>query len=174
MFIPTQNTVLAYYMKGTAGILQQYYVYVATENSVSAFLATERLGMPRCGPVLAQAAVYLACAPKSSACMNAYDAAMETASKTWNDPVPARLQDTSYRSAERLGRGAGFIDPHEYPYDYAWMECMPDNLAGTKFWFPKENGIEKQQKEWMDWLHGMWNASARTPRQNRQWEEKNG
>ena len=41
MFVPTQNTVLAYYMKGTAGILQQYYVYVATENSVSAFLATE-------------------------------------------------------------------------------------------------------------------------------------
>ncbi len=120
--------------------------------AVSASQAVERIGMPEAQIILSQAAAYVATAPKSNAACNAVFAAMEAVKHRQTEAVPAHLQDSHYKGAEKLGRGLGYQYAHDYPNHYVKQQYLPDGLVGTTFYEPSDNGYEKQIKEHMAWL----------------------
>ena len=91
------------------GNADPYALVVAT----NAALAVERIGMPEARIILSQAALYVACAPKSNSCYMAVDKAMELVKTTKTAPVPAHLQDAHYKSASKLGHGIGYKYAHD-------------------------------------------------------------
>jgi putative ATPase len=115
--------------------------------AVNASLAVERVGMPEAQIILAEAAAYIACAPKSNACVAAIGAAMQAVAETGNLPIPAHLQDAHYKGSAKLGRGTGYEYPHDYPHNYVEQQYLPEALTGRKFYQPTENGYEAKVKE---------------------------
>ncbi len=101
--------------------------------AVSASLAAERVGMPEAQIILAQAASYIATAPKSNAAVNAIGEAMDTVKATGNLPVPPHLQDAHYRGSKKLGRGIGYLYAHDYPNHFVEQQYLPFNSAGKNF-----------------------------------------
>ncbi len=114
----------------------------ALRTAVAASLAAERLGMPEASIVLSQAAVYVACAPKSNASYMAVEKAMACARRV-KTTVPAHLRDAHYGGAAKLGRGIGYKYAHDYPGHYVKQQYMPDEILNEKFYEPTENGFEK-------------------------------
>ena len=119
---------------------------MALNVAVSAFLAVERVGMPEAQIILSQAAVYVACAPKSNASCNAVFDAMAVVEKTGNLPIPTHLQDAHYKGAARLGHGTGYKYAHDYPNHYVEQQYLPDGLLGSHFYTPTDNGYEADIK----------------------------
>lgn len=117
--------------------------------AVSAAQAAERIGMPEAQLILSEAAVYVACAPKSNACSNAIWEAMQTVEETGNLPVPVHLQDAHYKGAARLGHGEGYLYAHDYPNHYVRQQYLPYELSGKEFYRPDGNGYEQKIKEHM-------------------------
>ena len=124
------------------GNADPYALVVAT----NAALAVERFCMPEASIILSQAALYVACAPKSNSCYMAVDKAMELVKTTKTAPVPAHLQDAHYKSASKLGHGIGYKYAHDYPNHYVKQQYLPDGLEDVKFYEPTDNGYEKQIK----------------------------
>lgn len=125
----------------------------ALQVAVAAAQAVERLGMPEAQIPLAQAVTYVASAPKSNAaCMAVFDA-ME-AVKSTRTTVPPHLQDSHYKGAAKLGHGTGYLYAHDYPNHYVEQQYMPSQLLGRKFYYPTENGYEKQIREYFRKIHG--------------------
>jgi len=120
--------------------------------AVSAAQAVQMIGLPEGKIPLAQAAVYLAGAPKSNASYLGINKAMQMVEEEENQPVPRHLKDSSYRGAERLGHGQGYRYPHHYPGHYVKQDYLPPGLAGKKFYRPTEQGREKKIKEDLDKL----------------------
>jgi putative ATPase len=89
--------------------------------------------MPEAQIILAEAAAYIARAPKSNACVAALGAAMQTVAETGSLPIPSHLQDAHYKGAAKLGRGTGYKYPHDYPGNYVEQQYLPDELVGKKF-----------------------------------------
>ncbi len=121
----------------------------ALQVAVNASLAAERVGMPEAQIILSQAALYVACAPKSNACVNAIGCAMETVEKTGNLPIPVHLQDAHYKGAAKLGHGTGYLYAHDYPDHYVEQQYLPYELDGKEFYHPSGNGYEVKIKEHM-------------------------
>lgn len=121
----------------------------AIQVAVNASLAAERVGMPEAEIILSQAALYVASAPKSNACVKAIGEAMETVEKTGNLPIPAHLQDAHYKGAAKLGHGAGYLYAHDYPGHYVEQQYLPYELTGREFYHPSGNGYEVKIKEHM-------------------------
>ena len=119
---------------------------MALTVAVSAALAVERIGFPEAQIILAQAASYVACAPKSNSAVNAISAAMESV-KTKRTSVPPHLQDAHYPGAGKLGHGTGYKYAHDYPNHYVEQQYLPDEVLGEKFYELSDNGYEKQIKE---------------------------
>ena len=119
------------------GNADPYALVVAT----NAALAVERIGMPEARIILSQAALYVACAPKSNSCYMAVDKAMELVKTTKTAPVPAHLQDAHYKSASKLGHGIGYKYAHDYPNHYVKQQYLPDGLEDVKFYEPTDNGL---------------------------------
>ena len=126
----------------------------ALQVAVSASLAVERLGMPEARITLAQAASYIATAPKSNAAICAIDDAMATVRETGNLPIPSHLQDAHYKSAGKLGHGIGYKYAHDYPNNYVEQQYLPYELNGKEFYKPSGNGYEVKIKEHMKKLKG--------------------
>jgi len=101
--------------------------------AVAAARAVEFVGLPECRINLAQAAVYLARAPKSNAAYVGIDAAMAEVRDHGAQPPPAHLSDASYRGAQKLGRGVGYKYPHDFPGGVVDQQHLPDTLSGRKF-----------------------------------------
>ncbi len=117
--------------------------------AVSASLAAERVGMPEAQIILAQAASYIATAPKSNAAVNAIGEAMDTVKATGNLPVPPHLQDAHYRGSKKLGRGIGYLYAHDYPNHYVEQQYLPYELSGKEFYRPSGSGYEVKIREHM-------------------------
>ncbi|MGN0505318.1 MAG: replication-associated recombination protein A [Lachnospiraceae bacterium] len=117
--------------------------------AVSAAQAVERLGMPEARIVLAQAATYVACAPKSNSSICAIDKALELVQTTRTEPIPPYLQDAHYKGAGKLGHGLGYEYSHSYKNHYSGQPYLPEKLRGEVFYECSEQGYEKQQKQWM-------------------------
>ena len=126
----------------------------ALNVAVSAALAVERIGMPEARIILAQAATYLASAPKSNASYLAVDRATECMKQTMTAPVPVHLQDAHYKGSEKLGYGLGYLYAHNYPNHYVEQQYLPDALKDEVFYEPTEIGYEKQIKEHLQFLRG--------------------
>jgi putative ATPase len=105
----------------------------ALQVAVAAARAVEFVGLPECRINLAQAAVYLARAPKSNAAYVGIDAAMAEVRDHGSQPPPAHLRDASYAGARRLGRGVGYKYPHDFPGGVVDQQHLPDTLTGRRF-----------------------------------------
>ena len=121
--------------------------------AVAAAQAVERVGMPEAQIILSQAVCYVATAPKSNAACNAVFDAMETV-KTTTTTVPVHLQDKHYGGAEKLGHGIGYKYAHDYPEHYVQQQYLPDEIRGSRFYYPTQMGEEKRISEWLSHLHG--------------------
>lgn len=111
--------------------------------AISAARAVEFVGLPEAQIPLAQAAIYLACAPKSNASYKAIAAASEDVKRSQTADVPTHLKDASYKGASRLGHGKGYKYPHDYPGHYVSQSYLPPHLQNKKYYVPSENGYEK-------------------------------
>ena len=105
--------------------------------------AVERVGMPEAQIILAHAAIYVACAPKSNAIVNAISQAMQTVKERQTGAVPVHLRDAHYGGARKLGH-VGYQYAHDYPNHYVKQQYLPDELAGTRFYEPGTLGYEEQ------------------------------
>lgn len=117
--------------------------------AVNASLAVERVGMPEAQLILAQAASYIATAPKSNAAICAIGDAMKTVEETGNLPIPTHLQDAHYKGAAKLGHGTGYKYAHNYNNNYVEQQYLPYELNGKEFYQPSGNGYEVKIREHM-------------------------
>lgn len=111
--------------------------------------AVERVGMPEAQIILAHAAIYVACAPKSNSVVNAIFSATDAVKEVGNCQVPVHLRDAHYSGAAKLGN-VGYKYAHDYPNHYVEQQYLPDQLVGEKFYEPGDNGYEKSIKEWFN------------------------
>ena len=100
----------------------------ALEICMAARDALDFMGLPEGGLALAEAAVYLAMAPKSNALYTAYGAVKRDVEETAADPVPLHLRNAPTRLMKELGYGEGYQYAHDLEDKVADMECLPDNL----------------------------------------------
>jgi putative ATPase len=121
----------------------------ALELAVAAAGAVEHVGLPECRFALAQAAVYLALAPKSNAAYRALDDAAAHVREHGAQPPPPYLQSAAYPGAAQLGRGQGYDYPHSKPGHLSPQELLPEALAGTRFYDPDdaEAGLRERLEE---------------------------
>lgn len=117
--------------------------------ATNASMAVERIGMPEAQIILAQAAAYVACAPKSNASCEAIFSAMQAVERTGNLPIPTHLQDAHYKGAAKLGHGTGYKYAHDYPNHYVRQQYLPYELDGQEFYKPSGNGHEVKIREHM-------------------------
>ena len=122
----------------------------ALQVAVAASQAVERIGMPEARIILAQAVTYVASAPKSNAAYMAVDQALESVRNQKIGAVPNHLRDAHYKGAAKLGHGIGYKYAHDYPDHYVKQQYLPDELLGTTFYEPTENGYEKNIKEYLE------------------------
>ena len=121
----------------------------AIQVAVAAAQAVERVGMPESQIILAQAAAYMACAPKSNSAVNAIFAAMDSV-KHKRTTVPAHLQDAHYGGHEKLGHGIGYKYAHDFPNHYVEQQYLPSEILGETFYELSNMGYEKKLKEHME------------------------
>ena len=121
----------------------------AIQVAVAAAQAVERVGMPESQIILAQAAAYMACAPKSNSAVNAIFAAMDSV-KHKRTTVPAHLQDAHYGGHEKLGHGIGYKYAHDFPNQYVEQQYLPSEILGETFYELSDMGYEKKLKEHME------------------------
>jgi putative ATPase len=115
--------------------------------AVSAFNAVNAIGMPEGRIILAQAAVYVACAPKSNASYLGINKALDDVRNKKMGKVPNHLKDASYKGANNLGHGKGYKYPHSYKNSYVKQQYLPDEFKDVKYYEPTDNGYEKIIKE---------------------------
>ncbi len=126
------------------------------ELALNAAHAYERLGSPEGELALAQAIVYLACAPKSNAVYVAYKAAMADARNSGSLEVPVHLRNAPTKLMKELGHGAEYRYAHDEDNAYAAGEnYFPDPLQGRKYYFPVERGLEIKIKSKLDFLRNL-------------------
>ena len=118
----------------------------ALNVAVSASLAVERVGMPEAQIILAEAATYVACAPKSNSSCEAVFAAMKTVGSV-RTSVPPHLQDAHYKGSAKLGHGQGYQYAHDYPNHYVEQQYLPDEILGSRFLHLGTNGYEQKIRE---------------------------
>ena len=117
----------------------------ALSMAVDADFAFRRLGMPEGMYPLAEACIYLACAPKSNAVKNAWQAAQQAVRERGALPVPKKLRNGVTRLMQSEGYGQGYHYPHDFPGHYVPGESyLPDALVGARYYEPSDQGVERQ------------------------------
>ena len=120
----------------------------ALQIAINAWEAQERLGSPEGQLALAQAVLYLACAPKSNAVYMAYNAAMQDAKQSGSLSVPVHLRNAPTKLMKSLDYGKAYRYAHDEPEAYAAGEnYFPDALAGTNYYQPAARGLEIKIRE---------------------------
>jgi putative ATPase len=125
----------------------------AIQVAVSASLAVERVGMPEAQIILSQAALYVACAPKSNSAVNAISSAWQEVEASGSLPIPPHLQDAHYKGSAKLGRGTGYLYAHDFPNHYVKQQYLPTELMDAAFYIPSDSGYEQQIKAHLDYIH---------------------
>lgn len=120
----------------------------ALQIAINAWESQERLGSPEGELSLAQAVVYLACAPKSNAVYMAYKAAMSDARQSGSLAVPVHLRNAPTKLMKSLDYGKAYRYAHDEPEAYAAGEnYFPDELKARSYYYPVERGLEIKIKE---------------------------
>jgi putative ATPase len=118
--------------------------------AVAAKDAVHFIGMPEGNTALAQAALYMATAPKSNAVYAAYGKAAEDAHRDVAEPVPLHLRNAPTKLMKELAYGKGYRYAHDEADAVADMSCLPPALEGRKYYEPKDRGFEKEIKRRLD------------------------
>jgi putative ATPase len=118
--------------------------------TIAAKDAVHFIGMPEGNTALAQAAIYLATAPKSNAIYEAYAHAADDAHRDVAEPVPLHLRNAPTRLMKDLAYGAGYKYAHHEEEGVADMSCLPPALDGRKYYEPTDRGFEKEIKRRLD------------------------
>lgn len=113
--------------------------------AMSAAQALEWVGLPEAQYNLAQAAIYLATAPKSNS-TGAYFKALADVEEEGLVEVPDHLKDSS-RDRKALGHGEGYLYPHQYPDHFVRQQYLPDRIQGRRYYEPSDQGYEKKIRE---------------------------
>jgi putative ATPase len=116
----------------------------ALTQTLAAWDAYHRLGSPEGELALAQATLYLALAPKSNAAYMAYKQARRTIEERPADPVPKVIRNAPTRLMKDEGYGAGYVYAHDTEEGTGGLDCLPDAIAGTRFYQPKGRGFEQE------------------------------
>lgn len=119
----------------------------ALEIAVSAYQACHFIGMPECNVHLAHAVIYLSLAPKSNAVEMAYYAAAKDAKEQLSEPVPLHIRNAPTALMKDEGYGKGYKYAHDFEEKLTSMQCLPDNLVGSEYYNPTEQGTEAKFKE---------------------------
>ena len=114
--------------------------------AVAAKEAVHFIGLPEGNTALAQAAIYLATAPKSNAVYAAYGAAADDAHRQAAEPVPLHLRNAPTKLMKDLEYGKGYRYAHDEREGVAEMDCLPESLKGRKYYRPTDRGFEKEIK----------------------------
>jgi putative ATPase len=122
----------------------------ALSLTVAARDAVDFIGMPEGNLALAEAAVYLALAPKSNALYTAYGNVQRDVEATAAQPVPLHLRNAPTRLMKDLGYSSGYQYAHDLDTKVADMQCLPDNLKNRAYYHPTAEGVEKRIRERME------------------------
>ncbi len=117
--------------------------------ATSALQAVSEIGMPEGRIILAQAAVYVACAPKSNASYKGIDAALSDIEQGMDLQVPLHLQNAVYDGEKKAGKGRDYIYPHDAPFGYVAQEYLPQKRP---YYIPVDRGYEKKIRDWLLFL----------------------
>jgi len=124
----------------------------ALQVSVSAMQAFHFIGLPEGNLALAQAAVYLATAPKSNALYTAFQGVQRDIRELQSMPVPLHIRNAPTSLMKDLGYGKGYKYPHDYPDHFVEEEYLPENLKGRIYYHPSDQGLEREIKKRLeDW-----------------------
>jgi len=115
--------------------------------TIAARDAVDFIGLPECNLALAEAAVYLALAPKSNALYTAYGNVLADVEATAAQPVPLHLRNATTSLMKHLGYGKGYQYAHNLEAKVADMQCLPDNLKDREYYRPTGEGVEKRIRE---------------------------
>jgi putative ATPase len=132
----------------------------ALRMTLAARDAIDFLGSPEGDLALAQAAVYLALAPKSNALYTAYGEITAEIEAHRAEPVPLHLRNAPTPLMKQFGYGEGYQYAHDVEEGVADMECMPETLRGREFYHPRAQGREKLLAQRMDEIRGIRAAKA--------------
>ncbi len=119
----------------------------ALEQSIAAQQAVHFLGIPEGDLALAQVTIYLAAAPKSDASYQALNRVIEAVQSHRDEPVPFHLRNAPTGAMKQWGYGAGYQHAHKFEDALPDMECLPESLAGTRFYEPTNRGAEQRIAE---------------------------
>ena len=123
----------------------------ALQVAIAAKEAYHFLGSPEGELALAQAAIYLATAPKSDAVYKAFNLAQEDIQRTQALPVPMHIRNAPTQLMKDLGYGKDYKYPHDFPDHFVDETYLPDNLKDRKYYQPTDFGFEKEIKKRLEW-----------------------
>jgi len=123
--------------------------------------AFDFLGQPEGNLALAQAAVYLSLAPKSNALYTAFGSVREDVQKSEAEPVPLHLRNAPTGLMKNLGYGKDYQYAHDYEEKVTGMQCLPDNLAGRRWYHPTDQGFEARLRQRMSEIAKIKSPGAR-------------
>ncbi len=112
--------------------------------AMAAQQAVHFIGMPEGNLALAEAAVYLATAPKSNSLYEAYSRVQAEIKKGSADSVPLHLRNAVTPLMQQMSYGKGYKYAHDYPEHFVEQQNLPDSLQGRQYYSPSEQGYEKQ------------------------------
>ena len=119
----------------------------AVEVTIAAMQAADFLGPPEGNLALAQAAVYLALAPKSNALYIGYGEVARDLQETQSEPVPLHLRNAVTKLMKGVGYGRGYQYAHDYDEKLTDMTCLPDSLASRVYYRPTDQGFEQRLRQ---------------------------
>lgn len=127
---------------------------MATVLAAAAVQISEFVGLPEAQLALAQAAIYVACAPKSNASACAVWSAMSDVKQQPTKQVPRHLKDSHYAAAKKMGFGADYKYPHNFKGGFVPQEYLPVDVK-KKYYWPKDIGCEKNIKRYLQKLQSL-------------------
>ncbi|MDI6615640.1 MAG: replication-associated recombination protein A, partial [Syntrophaceae bacterium] len=136
--------------------------------AVSALHAFQCIGLPEGELALAQAAVYLATAPKSNALYTGFGTVKEDIRKTGSLPVPLHIRNAPTRLMKDLGYGKGYRYAHNFPGAHVPQEYLPEKLRGQTYYSPTDRGYEQVIKKRLE----KWYRMRRERRNGEKGEEE--
>jgi putative ATPase len=119
----------------------------ALEQAVAVMQAVHFLGIPEGDLALGQAVIYLSMSPKSDSAYRAMLSIQQDVERTVAEPVPMNLRNAPTRLMKEWGYSQGYQHAHQFEDAIVDMECLPPSLAGRRYYFPTDRGMEKRIAE---------------------------
>jgi putative ATPase len=119
----------------------------ALSVATAAANAVHMIGMPEAKIILSQAALYVACAPKSNSAVIGIDKAMKDIENKRTGAVPLHLRNDAFKGAKEWGYGVGYKYPHNFEGNYVEQQYLPEEIKEVEYYFPSDNGHEKKARE---------------------------